>query len=110
MKNKKSVNEPKNDENAADTNGTASGTKIYFYIAIACTAVAAISFGLSFSVLGIYALIASIISELCALSFAATQKKKNPFPALKFVFIATYALLALSAALFIGGLIYSASV
>ena len=85
-------------------------TKTYFYIAIAACVLSAVAFGLSFSVLGIYALIASLVLELCALSFCVTQKKKNPFPALKFVFIAAYILLALSALLFIGGLVYSAIV
>ena len=87
-----------------------STTKTYFYIAIAACVLSGVAFGLSFSVLGIYALIASLILELCALSFCVTQKKKNPFPALKFVFIAAYVLLALSALLFIGGLVYSAIV
>ena len=87
-----------------------STTKTYFYIAIVACVLSGVAFGLSFSVLGIYALIASLVLELCALSFCVTQKKKNPFPALKFVFIAAYILLALSALLFIGGLVYSAIV
>ena len=98
MKEKKEVREEE----------TKSTTKVYFYIAIAACVLSSVAFGLSFSILGIYALIASLILELCALSFSVTQKKKNPFPALKFVFIAAYVLLALSGLLFIGGLIYSA--
>ncbi len=87
-----------------------STTKTYFYISIVMCVLSAVAFGLSFSFMGIYALIASLILELCALSFAVTQKRKNPLPALKFVFIAAYVLLALSALLFVGGLIYSAIV
>ena len=87
-----------------------STTKTYFYIAIAACVLSAVAFGLSFSFMGIYALISSLILELCALSFCVTQKKKNNFPALKFVFIAAYVLLALSALLFVGGLVYSAIV
>lgn len=87
-----------------------STSKVYFYIAIGACVLAATAFGLSFSFMGIYALIASLLLEFCALSFAVTQKKKNPFPALKFVFIAAYVLLGLSAALFVGGLVYSAIV
>ena len=87
-----------------------STTKTYFYIAIAACVLSSVAFGLSFSILGIYALIASLILELSALSFCVTQKKKNNFPALKFVFIAAYILLALSALLFVGGLVYSAIV
>lgn len=103
MKDKREVQENGGEENK-------SATKTYFYIAIAMCVLSAVAFGLSFSVLGIYALIASLLSELCALSFCVTQKKKNNFPALKFVFVAAYALLALSALLFVGGLIYSAIV
>lgn len=87
-----------------------STSKTYFYIAIALCVLSAVAFGLSFSFMGIYALIASLILELCALSFCVTQKKKNNFPALKIAFIAAYVLLALSGLLFIGGLIYSAAV
>ena len=103
MKDKKEVQENKDEE-------IKSTTKTYFYIAIAMCVLAATAFGLSFSFMGIYALIASLILELSALSFCVTQKKKNAFPALKFVFIAAYVLLALSALLFIGGLVYSAIV
>jgi len=97
-------------EKKEDNEEIKSTTKAYFYVAIAACVLAATAFGLSFSFMGLYALIASLILELCALSFAVTQKKKNNLPALKFVFIAAYVLLALSAALFIGGLIYSAAV
>ena len=90
-------------------NEAKSTSKAYFYVAIGACVLAATAFGLSFSFMGIYALIASLLLELCALSFCVTQKKKNPFPALKFVFIAAYVLLGLSVALFIGGLIYSAT-
>lgn len=97
-------------EKKEDTEEVKSTSKTYFYVAIALCVLAAVAFGLSFSFMGIYALIASLILELAALSFCVTQKKKNNFPALKFVFIAAYVLLALSALLFIGGLIYSATV
>ena len=97
------------DKNEVQENETKSNSKVYFYIAIGACVLAAVAFGLSFSLLGIYALIASLLFELCALSFCVTQKKKNNFPALKFVFIAAYVLLGLSAVLFVGGLIYSAT-
>lgn len=97
-------------EKKEDTEEVKSTSKTYFYVAIALCVLAAVAFGLSFSFMGIYALIASLILELAALSFCVTQKKKNKFPALKIVFIAAYVLLALSALLFIGGLIYSATV
>lgn len=100
MKNKEEINKEE----------IKSTTKTYFYVAIGACILAATAFGLSFSFLGIYALISSIIFELAALSFILTQKKKNNFPAVKIVLIISYVLLALSVLLFIGGLIYSAIV
>lgn len=101
-KNETPTENPENGENKTDT-------KVYFYISIAACVLAAVAFGLSFSALGIYSLIASFLLEFCALSFATTQKKKNPFPAVKIATVTAYVLLGLSAALFIGGLIYSAA-
>lgn len=82
--------------------------KTYFYISVACCALAAVAFGLAFTVLGVYALISSILLGIAALSFAAAQKKKNKLPELLYVNIAAYIVLGAAAALFIGGLIYSA--
>lgn len=96
------------EEKPVNTETPVTTTKIYFYVAIAVCALGAVSFGLSFTVLGIYALISSIILELASLSFSATQKKKNNFPAVKYIQIVTYALLAGFTVFFIGGLIYSA--
>lgn len=89
-------------------NAPATNTKIYFYIATVACALGAVAFGLAFTVLGIYALISSIILELASLSFIGTQKKKFNFPAVKYVQIAGYALLIAFTVFFIGGLIYSA--
>ncbi len=85
-------------------------TKIYFYISATLCGLCAIAFGLAFSVLGIYALISSILLGISSLSFVAAQKKKNYFPALKYVKITAYILLAVDVAFFIGGLIYSSLV
>jgi low temperature requirement protein LtrA len=98
------------DKKEVKTEEIKSNTKAYFYASIVACVLAAVAFGLSFSFMGIYALISSVILSLCALSFAITQKKKNNFAALKFAFIAAYVMLALSVLLFIGGLIYSAIV
>lgn len=98
------------DKKEVETEETKSTTKAYFYASVVACVLATVAFGLSFSFFGIYALISSIILELCALSFAITQKKKNNFPVLKVAFIAAYVLLALSVLLFVGGLIYSAIV
>lgn len=64
-------------------------------------------FGLSFSPLGLYALISSILLGIAALSFAIRQKKKNNFNAVIYAKTAAYVLLALSVLLFLGGLVYS---
>ena len=82
-------------------------TKIYFYLAIALCAAGAVLLGLAFSPAGIYALIASILCAIASLSFTSVQKKKNTVAGLLYVKIAAYVVLALSAALFTGGLVYS---
>lgn len=84
--------------------------KIYFYLAIALCAAAAVLFGLSFTAVGIYALISSILCGIASLSFCSVQKKKYDFPQIKYAKIAAYIMLALSVLLFLGGLIYSALV
>lgn len=80
--------------------------KTHFYIGIAAGALGAVAFGLSFTILGVYALISSILFELIALSFFNTQKKKNDFKALLYVKIVAYALLIAFVAFFAGGIIY----
>jgi hypothetical protein len=82
--------------------------KTYFYIAIVLDVLSAVAFALTFTALGIYSLIASILLTLASLTFCNTQKKKNNLPYLKWVFIASYALLTIEVLLFIGGIIYSA--
>lgn len=85
-------------------------SKIYFYISIAALVLAVISFGLAFSPLGIYALIASVLFCLCSLSFLATQKKKNCFKGVKAMTVAAYVVLAVCAGWFVGGLVFNAIV
>lgn len=85
-------------------------THIYFFIALGLLFLAAVAFGCTFIPgVGVYTLIASVLLELSALSFLSTQKKKNNFKAVFYVTIAAYVLLALSALLFIGGLVYVAT-
>lgn len=81
--------------------------KTYAYIAVALTVLGAVAFGLSFTVMGIYSLIASVLFSLGALTFANIQKKRNNFKELIFVFIAAYAVLAVTVAFFIGGIIWA---
>lgn len=82
--------------------------KTYAYIAVALTVLAAAAFGLMFTALGIYALIASLLLSLAALAFTGTQQKKNSFKGLIVIKVCAYAVLAAAAAVFIGGIIYSA--
>lgn len=84
--------------------------KTYAYIAVALTVLGAVAFGLSFTVMGIYSLIASVLFSLGALTFANIQKKRNNFKELIFVFIAAYAVLAVTVAFFIGGIIWASSI
>ena len=63
--------------------------------------------GVSFSPAGIYALIAAVLTGIASLSFANYQKKKNNFQGLKIFYVAAYAALIVSLAIFVGGLIWS---
>lgn len=95
----KDDNTPDNDINPEQN------SKIYFYLAVVCTAIAAATLGLAFSPFGIYSLIGSVISELAALSFLSTQKKKNNFKGVFYLTVITYVLLAASIILFVGGML-----
>lgn len=81
--------------------------KTYFYIALVAIAAGAVAFGLAFAKPGIYALMASVLLSLAALSFLNTQKKRNNFKGVFYATVAAYILLALCLAFFIGGVIYS---
>lgn len=94
-------------ENKQDLQTEEYKGRAYAYTAAGLTAGGAISFGLSFTVLGIYALIAAVLLALGALSFARLQKKKNNFKRLILIVIAAYAVLAVSAAFFTGGIIWA---
>ena len=53
--------------------------KTYAYIGLGLMAGAALFFGLSFTVMGIYSLIASILLSLASITFINLQKKKYDF-------------------------------
>ena len=93
-------------ENTEQT--TEETRKVWFYVAIGLIVGAVVAFGLTFSVLKIYALISSILLSLGALAFLRTQKKRNNFKAVLPVTVCAYVALAAGLLLFIGGLIYSA--
>lgn len=82
--------------------------KTYFIVGVVATVLSAVAFGLAFTVLGIYALIGSVLFSLAALSFLNTQKKKNDFKAVFYAKIAATAVLVVCLAFFIGGIIYAA--
>lgn len=96
-------NQPENAESKAYSG------KTYFYIGIAAGALGIVFLGLIFTVLSIYSLIASIILCLAALAFFNIQKKKNNFKQVKYFTIAAYVVLSIAIAIFIGGIIYSAT-
>ena len=81
--------------------------KTYAYIAIALCAAAAVFFALTFTPLGVYSLIASVILSIASLSFINVQKRKNNFKNLYIIRIFTYVVLGISVTFFIGGIIWS---
>lgn len=85
------------------------GSNASLYMTAAADVLAAVFYGLAFSPIKIYGLIASVLLELAALAFAGSQKKVKPSPALTAATIIAYALLAASAATFIAGMVFSAT-
>ncbi|MCD7728463.1 MAG: hypothetical protein LUI60_00935 [Clostridia bacterium] len=85
-------------------------TKAYIYTAIACGALGAVFYGLMFTAVSIYGLIAGIVFEICALGFSRTQKKKNPVSWGKIVDIICYILLIAGILFMVAGIMYSAIV
>ncbi len=82
--------------------------KAYAYIAIGLTAAAIVAFGLTFTVLGIYSLISSVLLSLASLAFVTTQKRKNNFDKLIYITVCAYIVLGVTVLSFIGGIIYVA--
>lgn len=80
--------------------------RTYFIVAIVCTALGGLFFGLT-SVLKVYALLAAILLCLTSLSFLGTQKKRENFKGVFVLTLITYILLGLLTAFFIGGVIWS---
>lgn len=109
--------------NAGETNGAVGGregggnngesknggSNASLYMTAAADVLAAVFYGLAFSPIKIYGLIASVLLELAALAFAGSQKKVRPSPALTAATVIAYALLAASAATFIAGMVFSAT-
>ena len=82
--------------------------KAFAYVAIALVLAGAAAFGVSFTKLGIYALIASMLLEIGAMTFINIQKNKNNLSWLFYLKIAAYVLFAASVIVFALGTIWSA--
>ena len=96
------------DENSQKTDETPQKRdKVYFIVALVCTALGVLFFGLTFTPLAVYSLLASILFCIASLSFLGTQKKRENFKGVFILTIVTYVLLALFIAFFIGGVIFS---
>lgn len=79
-----------------------------FFAGIVAIVLSAVTTGLAFVPnIGLYMLISSIILEIAALAFLSAQKKKEDFKGVFFATIIAYALLAASAGIFIGGMVFS---
>lgn len=99
-------NKPQTDD-GINENSEQNSTRSYFFIAIATLILAAVALGCTFIPgVGVYLLIVSVLFELTALSFLSTQKKKNNFKGVLPATIVAYILLAVSVAIFVGGMIY----
>ena len=85
-----------------------NGGNIYAYVAIGLIVGGAVALGLSFTKLGIYSLIASLLLEMGAMSFINVQKKKNNLKWLFYIRIAAYILFAAAIVLFAIGTVWSA--
>ena len=94
------VDEQKNEPSKYDK-------KTYVFIAIGLIAAGAVWLGLSFTKLGIYSLIASMLFEITAMTFINLQKNKNDLKWLIYVKIAAYALFIFAVVLFVGGTVWA---
>ena len=82
--------------------------RTYAYIAVSLISGAVLFFGLAFTKMGIYSLIASLLLSLASLAFLNVQKRKNNFGKLAILNICAYVVLGIITAFFLGGIIWSA--
>lgn len=81
--------------------------KTYAYIGLGLMAGAALFFGLSFTVMGIYSLLTSILLNLASITFINLQKKKYDFKWLVYIKVAAYILFVVIFLFFAGGIFWS---
>ena len=89
-------------------NKNGNGQYDYAYIAIGLIIVGAIALGVSFTVLGVYALIASMLFEIAAMTFVNLQKRRQDLKWLIYLKIAAYVLFGAALLIFVGGTVWSA--
>ena len=80
---------------------------LYALIAIGLIVLGGVALGVSFTPLGIYALIASMLFEIAAMTFVNLQKRKKDFKWLLYVRIAAYVVFAAALIVFVGGTIWA---
>lgn len=106
----KDVNEqPETIENTPGENGKKN--LLFLYIAIGCFAAGCVLLGISFAVkgAGVYMLIASMISELAAVSFLNAQKRNGENLACKIIRILSYVVMVAAIIIVVIGMSVSSS-
>ena len=83
-----------------DNNNNDYDKKTFAWLAIGLIIAGAVALGLSFTVLGNYSLIASMMLEIVAIAFANYQKKLNNFKWLIYIQIVAYVIFGVGIVLF----------
>ena len=83
-----------------DNNNNDYDKKTFAFIAIGLIIAGAVALGLSFTVLGVYSLVVSMMLEIVAVSFANYQKKLNNFKWLIYIQIVAYVIFGVGIVLF----------
>lgn len=101
------INQENTQKPLKNTNGTPQkSNRVYFFVALPCTVLCVVFFGLTFSPLGVYSLLAAILFCISSLSFLSTQKKRENFKGVLILTIITYILLGIFIAFFVGGVVF----
>ena len=80
-------------------------SKLYLFIAIGFMVAGAVALGVSFTVLGRYALIACMVLVTVAMTFINLQRRKKDFKWLLYFRIGAYILFVVPVVLFITGIV-----
>ena len=104
------ANAPAQSEPAAEPEkkgGDKKPGKAYFTVALVCTALGVLFFGLTFTPLAVYSLLGAILFCIASISFLGAQKKILNFKGVLILKIITYVIFIGLVAFFIGGVIWS---